>query len=198
MSFEEEKPVLKIILVGSVGVGKTSIINKFFDSKVNKNEAPTLSPASCNATVMLEDGSQVELQIWDTAGQERYQSISQMFYRDSKVVIVCYTVDDEGSIGMWLERVRSHTPNSKVFLVTTKVDLLDPEQQSDCIERGSEYVTKFRCQLHLMTSAKSGYGITEIFQEAAKYYTEIDNDESADNIKINKSNGTNGLMKCCK
>lgn len=194
MSFEEENPVLKVILVGSVGVGKTSIINSYFESGVNKNEIPTVAPASCNFTVTLDDGVNVNLQVWDTAGQEKYQSISQMFYRDSKVVIVCYTYDEENSIKQWIERVRSQVPDCNVILVTTKADLLTQKQQTEIIERGNEYVEKYRCSAHLISSAKTEFGIKEIFQEAAKFY-----DDSAVQVTSVKVNETrNGRKKCCK
>jgi small GTP-binding protein len=74
------RPSVKIILVGSSGVGKTCLSASYQKQNFNKNTAPTVAPASSCRVVIL--------QIWDTAGQERYASISQLFFRDSNVAFV--------------------------------------------------------------------------------------------------------------
>ncbi|KAH0790691.1 small GTP-binding protein [Histomonas meleagridis] len=199
MSFEvDDKASLKVILVGSAGVGKTSLISVFLDSPFENQELSTVAPASCTATVTLDDGAKVNLQIWDTAGQERFQSISQMFYRDSHVAFVCYDLEREDTIEEWISRVRKFVPDCKIFLVTTKSDLLTQEQQTECVERGNEYLQRFGANLHLMTSASSGFGVKEIFQEAAKLYNDINPTViEQKTVKISKETTKQEGKKCC-
>ena len=74
--FEENtNPNLKIILVGSSGVGKTSLVNAYFSQPFEGQTQPTVAPAFCGNTVTLSNGKSIYLHIWDTAGQERFQSI---------------------------------------------------------------------------------------------------------------------------
>ncbi|KAH0794148.1 small GTP-binding protein [Histomonas meleagridis] len=202
MAYKDEgKASLKVILVGSSGVGKTSLISAFFDNPFENQELSTVAPASCTATITLDDGAKVNLQIWDTAGQEKFQSISQMFYRDSNVAFVCYDHERDNTIEEWVNRVRNSVPECKIFLVTTKSDLLTQEQQTECVEKGNEYLQRYGACIHLLTSACSGFGVKELFQEAAKYYNEINSTvtEKKNTIDINDKNNNQGAggKKCC-
>ena len=40
------------------------------------------------------DGKEITVTLWDTAGQERYHSISKIFYKEARGVIVVYDVTD--------------------------------------------------------------------------------------------------------
>jgi small GTP-binding protein len=85
---EERRPI-KVILVGSSAVGKTSLINAYFDQAQDLETSPTVAPAFVATSIKLSSDQLVELHIWDTAGQERFQSIGGMFYRDSDIAFVC-------------------------------------------------------------------------------------------------------------
>ena len=163
-----QKLSLKIILVGSTGVGKTSLISVYTDDRFERQAVSTVAPASCSSVVPLEDGRNVELQIWDTAGQERFQSISQMFYRDSQVAFVCYDTTTEETVENWIAKVREEVPQVIVFLVSTKCDQLSNEEMAECLAKGKEMCEKFRAKAHVVTSAKKGMGVKELFKEAAK------------------------------
>jgi small GTP-binding protein len=74
----------KIVVLGSQGVGKTSLVHRY----VKNAFAP---PASATSTIGasfltkrvadIDSSTVVKLQIWDTAGQERFRSISKLYYR---------------------------------------------------------------------------------------------------------------------
>lgn len=195
---EEGKPSLKVILVGSSGVGKTSLVSAFFENPFENQDLPTVAPASCTATVKLDGNVSVCLQIWDTAGQERFQSISQMFYRDSHVAFVCYDKDREDTVEQWVERVRTQVPQCNIILVTTKADLLSQEEQTSAAERGAALMKTLNCKLHLLTSASTGLGVKELFTHAAQFYTKI-NPSNTETVKIDEKKSNNQKEKngCC-
>lgn len=195
MAEEPNKPSLKVILVGSSGVGKTSLVSAFFENPFDNQDLPTVAPASCTATVTLDDGTKVVLQIWDTAGQERFQSISQMFYRDSHVAFVCYDLEREDTVEQWVDRVRNQVPQCNILLVTTKADLLSQEDQVSCADRGAELMRRLNCKLHLLTSSATGLGVKELFQHAGKFYAEI-NPPTTETVKVDESNNKKD-KKCC-
>ena len=159
---------MKVILVGSSGVGKTSLVSSYFENPFDIQGLPTVAPASCNATITLQGNVRVELQIWDTAGQERFQAISQMFYRDSHIAFVCYDNQTFDTVPSWIERVRSEVPECIIFLVATKSDIYSEEEISDLKNKGERMKEDQEAYGLFLTSSKTRTGVEELFTEAAK------------------------------
>jgi small GTP-binding protein len=105
------RPLLKILLLGGGGVGKTSLFEQYVDHTFRKEYRATIGADFKCKTVRLDalklpDGTdlvslvpevqdrQVEIQIWDTAGEERYSSLGAAFYRGTDVCMLCYDVTD--------------------------------------------------------------------------------------------------------
>jgi GTPase SAR1 family protein len=105
------RPLLKILLLGGGGVGKTSLFEQYVDHTFRKEYRATIGADFKCKTVRLNalklpDGTdlvslvpevqdrQVEIQIWDTAGEERYSSLGAAFYRGTDVCMLCYDVTD--------------------------------------------------------------------------------------------------------
>jgi small GTP-binding protein len=161
------KVSLKVICVGSSGVGKTSLIGSYFSEDFDGKMLPTVAASSTNTVVALEH-VEVDLQIWDTAGQERFQSISKMFYRDADVAFVCYDSVTFDTIDSWTNCVRAESPDCVIFLVTTKRDLLDDAEVGEAMRVGALKREAIGAKLHALTSAVTGNGVRELFTLAAK------------------------------
>jgi small GTP-binding protein len=162
-----------VILVGSTSVGKTSLINAYFDQPFESEVQATVAPAFCAATVKLADHTEVELHVWDTAGQERFQSIGSMFYRDSDIAFVCFESSTINSISGWVERVRKEVPDCFVFLVATKTDLLSGDEITNLELSAQDLVAELRAKQFCKTSAKDGKGVRELFVAAGELVSEI-------------------------
>ena len=85
-----KKVLLKVIILGDSGVGKTSLMNQFVNKKFSNQYKATIGADFLTKEVMVDDRL-VTMQIWDTAGQERFQSLGVAFYRgaDSCVLVLC-------------------------------------------------------------------------------------------------------------
>ena len=79
----------KTILVGEMGVGKTSIIERFTKNVFKKYVTSTTSGTYDSATLEIGDYS-LELQLWDTAGQERFRTLTKMFLKEADIVLLVY------------------------------------------------------------------------------------------------------------
>ena len=86
----------KISIVGDVGVGKTSLINRLAEDSFSDKYRMTIGVDF--KTHLLElDQQRIKLQIWDTAGEERFRSLTQVYYRGSHGVILVYDITSRDS-----------------------------------------------------------------------------------------------------
>jgi small GTP-binding protein len=158
---------VKVILVGDSGVGKTALIATYSRDGYEPDSITTVAPARSTATVQLQNGLEVTLHIWDTAGQETYLAISQNFYRDAHVALVCYSPSSPESISAWIERVHAIVPSCPILLVATKSDLLSSEEKVELCIAGLSLIQTHGARSHYVTSAKSGHMVQEVFYGAA-------------------------------
>lgn len=94
-----KKHMLKLVILGDSGVGKTSLMNRYHSKKFSGQYKATIGADFLSKHVSITDpqtGSirNVTLQIWDTAGQERFQSLGVAFYRGADAVALVYDVGD--------------------------------------------------------------------------------------------------------
>ncbi|GET86585.1 small GTP-binding protein Rab7, putative [Leishmania tarentolae] len=87
-----EDLVYKIIVIGSVSVGKSNITSRFCDGAFYPDLVPTLGMdfkyRSCNT---LEKNSRcVRLQVWDTSGQDDFVTLTTAFYRNCQGALLCF------------------------------------------------------------------------------------------------------------
>jgi len=66
----KKKVLLKVIILGDSGVGKTSLMNQYVHKRFSNQYKATIGADFLTKEVMIDD-KLVTLQIWDTAGQER-------------------------------------------------------------------------------------------------------------------------------
>ncbi|KAH0785000.1 small GTP-binding protein [Histomonas meleagridis] len=185
---------IKIILVGPSGVGKTTLINTFFEQPYEKNTQTTVAPAFCETTIEISEDCNVTLHIWDTAGQEKYQSVVGMFYRDSDIAFVCF--DEENlnaeNISIWVNRVLSQVPECLIFIVLTKEDTLTTEQVSKICADSKAYIKKYKAEGFYVTSASTGNGVKELFLAAGKCAHKICGKQIPTSVEIENNNQDKG------
>jgi small GTP-binding protein len=72
----------KIVVLGSQGVGKTSLVHRYVKNAFAPSIHSTIGASFLTKRVVdIDSSTVVRLQIWDTAGQERFRSISKLYYR---------------------------------------------------------------------------------------------------------------------
>ncbi|RUS29142.1 ras family-domain-containing protein [Jimgerdemannia flammicorona] len=95
----------KVVILGSQGVGKTSLVVRYIEKTFSPNCTATIG-ASFMAKKLSVDNCKVRLQIWDTAGQERFRSMAPMYYRGAHAAILVYDITQEQSfldMNSWVE-----------------------------------------------------------------------------------------------
>lgn len=82
-----KKVLLKVIILGDSGVGKTSLMNQYVNKKFSNQYKATIGADFLTKEVIVDDRI-VTMQIWDTAGQERFQSLGVAFYRGADCCVL--------------------------------------------------------------------------------------------------------------
>lgn len=155
--------IIKVVLLGSSGVGKSSILHRYITDEWDENAQTTLGAAFMDKKVTYE-GIQFKFQIWDTAGQEKYAPLAQMYYRDANVAILVYDITNRDSLANlkdWQRELSDKGPKDiTVAIVGNKCDL---ERSHDSLNAEGEKYARESHALYAKTSAKQNVGIKELF-----------------------------------
>ena len=162
---EEDLPNIKITLLGNPGVGKTCIISRYVDNVYNENNASTIG-ANYSEKKIEKNGKTYELDIWDTAGQEKFHSVGKHFYKESYVICLVYSIDDQESLNalksIWYPDVQKYGEKYTVLAVVgNKSDLYENDNLAN--EEEAKAFAKEINGTFMLTSAKSGDGIEKLF-----------------------------------
>lgn len=168
-----QRPTVKVILVGNSGVGKTCLIAAFYKQAFDNKTQNTVAPAYSYYDVKNSRGVNIRLQIWDTAGQERYSSVSQLFYRDSDVALICFDVEESSSISAipdWVKKVRDEVPHCTLFFVLTKADLKSAQEIEQIQSEAMAVIQQYEPNTIYVTSALTKEGVNAVFEAASDLY----------------------------
>ncbi|CAI5790087.1 ras-related protein Rab-18-B-like [Podarcis lilfordi] len=157
-------PILKLLLVGDSGVGKSSLLLRFTEDQFEPYLNPTIGVDFKVKKMVLGDFP-VQLAIWDTAGQERFRTLTPSYYRGAQGIILVYDVTKRetfAGLECWLQELDVFTKKSVVkMLVGNKIDETDREVDR---KEGLQFAQK-HSMLFIETSAKMKDGVETAFEE---------------------------------
>jgi Ras-related protein Rab-7A len=162
------RQMLKLLLLGDAGVGKTSLLNQFVNREFTAQYKATIG-SDFSSKQLDVDGKFVTLQIWDTAGQERFQSLGPTFYRGTDCCILVYDVTRPPSfqsITKWREEFSkqlglSNADDFPFLLLGNKSDLPSKAVQQSAVR---EYADMNGGMLFYEVSAKTGDNVQTGFE----------------------------------
>ncbi len=77
---QEYDYLVKILIVGESGVGKTCLLQRFEQGNFSVSHLPTISIDFKMKLVTIGE-KKLKMQIWDTAGQERFNTLTAGFFK---------------------------------------------------------------------------------------------------------------------
>ena len=119
--------LLKIVLIGDSGVGKSNLLSRFVKNEFNLESKTTIGVEFATKNIQTDSGQHLKAQIWDTAGQERFRAVASTYYRGAVGAMIVYDITKYKSfegVEKWYEELKQYADDGiKVMLVGNKTDL---------------------------------------------------------------------------
>lgn len=146
--------LIRILIIGNISVGKTSLVERWVENDFNPYSYPTIG-IDFKITSRTIDGKQVRVQLYDTSGQERFYVVTRSYYRNADAVILVYDLNQPDSIKdlqRWYDRARQ--------FCNEKIPICIIGNKSDKVTEVP--VNPFNVP-HFQVSAQSGDQMEEVF-----------------------------------
>ena len=156
----------KIILIGSSGVGKTTLVNRFITDQYEENYIPTLG-VNIMVKAITIGSNKIRLSIWDVGGQAKWNIVRETYYSGSKGAIVVFDLTRPSTLLMVLEYVENFRQTVKkdvpLILLGNKVDLIDNKKIDS--EKAEDIKRQIKAIEYFETSALDGTLVNESFRK---------------------------------
>jgi len=164
--------LMKLLLIGDSGVGKSSALIQWTDHSFSGSFITTIGIDFKIKTIEI-GGHIVKIQVWDTAGQERFRTITTAYYRGAMGIMLLYNITDESSfqnIHNWMRNIEQHASDSvEILICGNKYDLVEESSQARAVSFESLQAVGEKYEVPVLeVSAKSGFHINDAFVTLAE------------------------------
>ena len=171
----------KVIMLGDVAVGKTSLVTRFVDNEFKSAYHCTVGVEYKVKSLKIDPYTNVHLKIWDTCGEEKYRTITRQYYRDANGVVLVFDLTNKSSfdkLSGWLHDIKEYGPKDTcVILVGNKSDVQD--RKLFLFEEGKKFAMTYKMP-YIEVSAKNGTNVLSMFENITK--------KMIDNVSLNEDN----------
>ena len=183
LNSKKEFKKLKIILLGEIGVGKSSLINRYINNKFSAFSQPSIGDEIKTKKVDIDQNLRVELLISDPTNEEKLGKFTKNYYLDAHGAIIVYDLTNEQSfqkVKFWMEELNSNAPRDTVFCILgNKSDLT-----ADRVVKYEDIKTLSGDNLNYEVSAKTGNNVNLAFEQLADAIVEKQKEEENNPDKV--------------
>jgi len=160
----------RAVILGSGGVGKSTLTLRFIENKFVDIYDPTIEETFTKEINV--DGQQVSLEVLDTAGAEQFTAINEFYLKGADGFILVYSLTSrqtllelEPILRQIIEVKGLETSDIPIVVVGSKADLVD---EREVLPRSAQqYAQKWKLPFR-ETSAKRNLGVNEAFNEITR------------------------------
>jgi small GTP-binding protein len=163
---------LKIVVLGSAYVGKTSIINRYCNSTFTQSTLSTVGAGFFTHSMFI-DNTDITIMLWDTAGEERFRSVTPALLRGAHGMVLAFDLSEKSTfddldiyLDLFLDTCKVDvTQAPPVVLIGNKADLPMRAVSQEMIDKWKQ---KNRIAFYYPASAKSGSNVEEAMNQLIK------------------------------
>ncbi len=170
-----KKFILKILLAGEGGVGKTTLLHRFVDGKFSGETRMTIGVEFFLKEVEI-NSNHCTLQLWDFGGQQRFRFLLESYVLGAKGALLLFDLTRPitlEKLEQWVEICRKNDPDLPILFLGTKTDLVDDIMVDD--DYALEFKEAFDLFDYLKVSSKSGDNVNNVFGLLTKKILERQN-----------------------
>lgn len=148
----------KVILVGNLGVGKTSLIKRFVLGEFSEDHVHKVGVRVSKKIVAYEDEI-INLIIWNVAGSDGYEKIPKSYFLGASAAMIVFDLSRESTylkIDDTIRMVKELSGFQELVIVGNKTDLLSKKELKNVEKRVPVAIDSF-------TNAKVGENISDAF-----------------------------------
>lgn len=174
--------LFKVLVIGDIGVGKTSLIKRYVHHIFGQTYKPTIGVDFALKVINWDPDTLIRLQLWDIAGQERFGTMTRVYYRDAVAALIVFDISRHTTfeaVSKWKADLDSKVmlaDGSAVpcILLANKCDTIDSEEFDKKKSLFDDYIVEKGFTGWYQTSAKDNININEATNKLIK--TVIENE----------------------
>ncbi|XP_018051452.1 PREDICTED: ras-related protein Rab-32 isoform X3 [Atta colombica] len=89
---EKREHLYKILVIGELGAGKTSIIKRYVHQFFSQHYRATIGVDFALKVLNWDPHTIIRLQLWDIAGQERFGNMTRVYYKEAVGAFIVFDV----------------------------------------------------------------------------------------------------------
>ena len=173
--------VLKTIVAGEGGIGKSTIVKRFMNEVLSRDYKMTIGMDVFSKTIAIENNS-ITFSVHDLAGQQRFSEVKALFMRGTQLALFVFDLTRKDSLvslrNKWIPPLIDLSPEVISVLIGNKSDLSDLRMfDKKEIQEFLKGLQKDFPQCHFVqyieTSALHNTNVDFAFQTLAKAYLKM-------------------------
>jgi len=203
----ESDCTFRIVLLGNLGVGKSSLISRFTDNVFDEDQLSTVA-VDYKLKQIQVDNTFMRIQVWDTAGSEKFRSIARSYYRGCQGFMIVYDITNEESfkdIEIWLLEIEKYGDGQldrPILIIGNKSDM-EEKRKVSFEDAQKKYSNRSNFRL-TEASARTNYNVQALFVEISQQYLNVmagrlpQKKKSTKTFSMNSTQKKKKSFKCCK
>ncbi len=160
--------VLKIIIMGDGGVGKTTLLIRYMEGKFVNDTSLTIGVQFYSKNVKIGNDN-VTLQLWDFAGQDQFRYMLKDYVIGVKGAILMFDLtrfQTLGNLEEWINLCRRDNPDLPIILIGGKAELTNDITIED--NYPLQLIEELNLFDYIKVSSKTGRNVNEAFETLVK------------------------------